>query len=588
MTKTLRYLLLSIIAMLGMQAQAQVTFDFDADYATLFPDLAGVSSNNSHDGDFTEAMTATIDGVSLTISPADEGKTANRIWSGSPRLRMYSGTITISAPGHKITHLTITAGKWNDQNAADSGTLTGTSWEGEAETVVISIAANTQLKKIAVATDNGGDVVKPTEGQTPETALTVERALEIINALEDGKSTDFTYYVAGKVREITYTSKTISFTMATSAEAEAFITVYNAKGLENKDITDKNFMKAGDDVVVYGVLQKYVKSTVVTPEVTSGYVYSVNGNTKAEEVTEPTIEGGTTPETAISVSAAVTAINTMKDGQTTTASYYVSGTVRSVTEISTEKGNATFILADETGAELTIFRVKGLENKNITDAEAIKEGDAVVVYGKLKKYVKDDAVTPELTSGYIYSINGKTAEETPDPDPYTQVGSGSLENPYTVEDILHMQTPENSTAADGQAMVWVKGYIAGALNSSGSAFDPAVASNIALTADATSAEPAKTVPVQLPNGSLRAMLNVVDNPGNVGKEVAVYGHILKYMSRTGLKNTADFSMNGQQYSTDIRVITTDADQAPCYNVAGQRVSAAKKGLYIQHGKKVIR
>ena len=62
-------------------------FDFDNGDAALFG-LPGVSCNadeangiaESHDGDFTQDATATKDGVSITVSAAEEGaKNANRI-----------------------------------------------------------------------------------------------------------------------------------------------------------------------------------------------------------------------------------------------------------------------------------------------------------------------------------------------------------------------------------------------------------------------------------------------------------------------------------------------------------------------------
>ncbi|MBQ6434029.1 MAG: Ig-like domain-containing protein [Bacteroidaceae bacterium] len=134
-----------------------VMFDFDNDYATLFPNLDGVSSGSGSsyvsDGDFWEAQTATVNGVSLTVSEAEDGnQNNNRIWASSPRLRMYSGTLTITAPeGYVIKNLAFNQSKWNNGNTADSGTLTSDGWNGEANTVVISIAGNTQFKSINVS-----------------------------------------------------------------------------------------------------------------------------------------------------------------------------------------------------------------------------------------------------------------------------------------------------------------------------------------------------------------------------------------------------------------------------------------------------
>lgn len=132
-------------------------FNFDDDYATLFTSLPGVSSggNDSYvsDGDINEAVTATVEDIQLTVSAADEGaSTPNRIWVSSPRLRMYSGTLTVSAPaGFVITGLEFNdKAKWNEGNTANTGILTSSGWVGEAQSIVISIAGNTQLKYVNV------------------------------------------------------------------------------------------------------------------------------------------------------------------------------------------------------------------------------------------------------------------------------------------------------------------------------------------------------------------------------------------------------------------------------------------------------
>ena len=107
-----------------------------------------------------------------------------------------------------------------------------------------------------------------------------------------------------------------------------------------------------------------------------------------------------------SVASALEVINGLGDGATSADVYKVKGFVIEVTEISTQHGNATFVIADSKDAQtgLTVFRVKGPHNENITDEEIIKVGDQVVVLGKLQKYVKDEVVTPEIKDGYLFSI----------------------------------------------------------------------------------------------------------------------------------------------------------------------------------------
>ena len=152
MNKILRYSFIAVLAFICNVSFAQTKFDFDNDYAKLFPSLAGVSASDSHDGDFTKDTSCTIDGIKVTISAKASGSNENRIWSSSPRLRMYSGTLTVEAPqGKTISDITFENGKWNAGNKADNGTLTAKGvWTGDANKVVVTIAGNTQIKSISV------------------------------------------------------------------------------------------------------------------------------------------------------------------------------------------------------------------------------------------------------------------------------------------------------------------------------------------------------------------------------------------------------------------------------------------------------
>lgn len=166
MKKLLRYSLTLVFALVASVGFAQTTFDFDKDYKTLFPGLPGVSSMESNDGDFNEATTCTVDGIAVTVSAKEEGNAnANRIWTKSARLRMYSGTLTIQAPeGKQITKIDIAQNKWNANNKVDNGTIDNKgNWTGSANKVVYSIAGNTQIKTMTVTLGEGGTPQPPVE-----------------------------------------------------------------------------------------------------------------------------------------------------------------------------------------------------------------------------------------------------------------------------------------------------------------------------------------------------------------------------------------------------------------------------------------
>ena len=134
--------------------------------------------------------------------------------------------------------------------------------------------------------------------------------------------------------------------------------------------------------------------------------------------------GGTTPSeiTEISVAKALEITNALENGKTTTEEYKVKGFIVGTPEFqrkadNTLYGNVNLTIADEKGGSttLTIFRGKYFNDANFTEETitALKEGDEVVFQGKLQKYVKDEVITPELTSCYLISVNGKTEPETP-------------------------------------------------------------------------------------------------------------------------------------------------------------------------------
>ena len=152
---------------------------------------------------------------------------------------------------------------------------------------------------------------------------------------------------------------------------------------------------------------------------------SFAGNSEYEAQTvsiEVTVKESTpdTPATEITVAQALEIINALEDGKTTSEEYTVKGFIVGTPDFQRKDdgslyGNCNFDIADSKGGSttLTVFRAKSFENKNFTEedvaAPILKEGDEVVLIGKLQKYVKNETVTPELTSCYLISVNGQTS-----------------------------------------------------------------------------------------------------------------------------------------------------------------------------------
>ncbi|MBO4849532.1 MAG: hypothetical protein J5529_01375 [Prevotella sp.] len=141
-----------------------VTFNFNA--MTEEP----CSSNDSDAGNITEDRQLKEGAVTLTVSPNPEG-TPNRFWStnNGPQLRVYGGTLTFeAAPGKILNKIVFNNAKWNNNNSADTGAFDGSTWTGEAQKVVVTIAGNTQLNSINVIPS---DFV-PTAIEAPENLVT--------------------------------------------------------------------------------------------------------------------------------------------------------------------------------------------------------------------------------------------------------------------------------------------------------------------------------------------------------------------------------------------------------------------------------
>lgn len=110
-------------------------------------------------------------------------------------------------------------------------------------------------------------------------------------------------------------------------------------------------------------------------------------------------------------------------------------------------------------------------------------------------------------------------------------GKGTKEAPYTVSDLTKLGNPGTKA--------WVMGYIIGEIKDnelSTSGFESN--SNIAL-ADAIG-ETKKYAPIQLPSGAIRDALNLVSNPANLNKQVALYGTLEAYFSMPGVKSVSEY------------------------------------------------
>lgn len=136
-----------------------------------------------------------------------------------------------------------------------------------------------------------------------------------------------------------------------------------------------------------------------------------NEETKAVETSVKTFE-------SLSVATALEIINALENGAKTDDEYLVKGFVVGTPDFQRNGsgalyGNVNFELADQKNGTttLTVFRAKDFENASFTEVTLtrLKDGDEVVLKGKLQKYMKGEEVVPELVNGHLVTVNGSAA-----------------------------------------------------------------------------------------------------------------------------------------------------------------------------------
>ena len=259
-----------------------------------------------------------------------------------------------------------------------------------------------------------------------------------------------------------------------------------------------------------------------------------------------------------------------------------------------EVTNAYFVSIDEAApAELTISgETTFVESTVVTITPSDVDHDV---------YYTLDGTDPKTSSTQVRYMEPFTITESctvkaweEDADIYAEKTFTKAEAPaeMTVEDVI-AAAPESTNATDGQQKVWVKGYIVGFVDGAklaeGAKFTAEgceTATNLLLATNPAETNVENCIPVQLPSGDIRAALNLQDNPDNLGKEVKLYGYVLKYFSVPGLKNVTAYEFTG---NTGVELQNAETIQnGKMYNLAGQRVSENYRGIVIMNGKKVIK
>jgi hypothetical protein len=416
MYKKLRYGLIALLAFVGLTASAQVTFDFEEDYATLFPtvtfDSEGIGAI------INDAKSIAIDGYTVTVSVGDDPeKNANCIWNNTPRLRIYSGTITISGSGIE-TIIFNHGGKFTLATNSNDGELEGNVWTGSANEVVFYIpaeAGSTQLKSIVINGEVGNDDI---------------REVTIAKFLEAEDSEDVWYQLTGTVGEI----KNKQYGNFYLEDASGSVYVYGLaeqKGGQQSGSFTKLGIEEGDILTIIGNRYTHIKDDVITDEVTNAYFVD--------------LEKGQTPEPTIQN---ITVEDFIAEPVSTTEWYRLRGMVTNLKD-GDKYGN--FDLVDKTGSVYVygVLSEKGGDKKKFQELVGkygIKNGGYITIIGNRGYYAAKDQI--QVANAYFEDY-----EDGADPETFEVNVTEALE----VIDAL----ADNQTAFD---YYQVTGYVVGAPN----------------------------------------------------------------------------------------------------------------------------
>ena len=297
-------------------------------------------------------------------------------------------------------------------------------------------------------TKAGGTTPATTLG-TKDAPLTVAQALETIKALADNGTTEQDAYVTGKITKI----KTADTDIAKYKNIDYIIsdgtnelTVFRGKNVDNTDFTEAGQINVGDEVVVLGKLTKYVKDGNTTPEVAQGnYIVKL---TKGSGGGDSNLG---TKDAPLTVVKALEIINALADGGET-ADAYVKGTISQVTSYNSTYKSITYYISDDgkTTNELQVYSGKGLNGAEFAAKEDLSVGDQVVIKGKLKKYVKNGNVTPEINqSSEIVTITKASGGGN--------TGGGSVSAKATEMGFAAQAVATSYTMSDGTVLTFAKG-----------------------------------------------------------------------------------------------------------------------------------
>lgn len=285
------------VALNGVSGQLTLTYKTNKDFikATVENAKAGDLVKTGNDVSLPITVAAGTASITIKIANTSTGKGQNgrldniKLFQGvgkkAPGLSWGTSarTVTIGAEDNKFPTLTNTynlAVKYssNDPDVAAIDAATGEitlGIPGKAN-ITAEFEGNDEYEAAKVSYElTVKDVPSVDLKNTPETAYTVAKALELINA---GEGLEANVYVKGQITNIqdvdTGDFGNATYTISDDATAANALLIYRGYYYDKGKFTSKDQIKVGDVVVVYGKLVKFYEKF----EMNSGnHIYSING-----------------------------------------------------------------------------------------------------------------------------------------------------------------------------------------------------------------------------------------------------------------------------------------------------------------------
>lgn len=280
----------------GVSGEVNLQYKVNKNRISVSADNATVGEISQSGNDYSCTLTVASGATSVTIyfknSTSDNARLDNiKFFTGASKKAAglswgtASREVTIGSDSNNFPTLTnannlsvtYTSSETSVATIASDGTITlvaagktdiTASFEGDDEYEAGKVTYTLTVKE---ASSEGTDI-----SNTPETAYTVAKAIELIAANE---GLDTKVYVKGKIasiKEVSTSYGNATYTISEDGTTTTTLTVFRGYYLDGEKFTAEDQIKVGDQVVVYGKLTLYNGTNEIN---TGSSIYSLNGTT---------------------------------------------------------------------------------------------------------------------------------------------------------------------------------------------------------------------------------------------------------------------------------------------------------------------